>query len=287
VAVARIGASAYHPVGIAWISREFRGAGVDRAMGIQGGLGDAGVLLGLLLAGTLVSLGGWQGTFLFWGVLNVAAAVSGFVLTAKSRDAATPGRSGVAPRDILRRVAPWIFPLAAGGSVFTITTNFGPLFLVDRFGLSAGASTSLVAAWLGAGVVAGLGFGRISRRFGRGNVLRFAFLGVAVGGVMIASARDLLTVALGLVAFNGLLFLTYPALFSFLSDVADVRAQGASFGAVFGFQLIGGALAAYAGGILAATSRNPAMPFLLLAAIALGAFAYLHVPRSTRPANAT
>ena len=288
VALARIGASAYHPAGISWVAREFRGAGVDRAMGVQSSFGDLGVLLGLLPAGLLAVVWGWRGTFLFWGALNLAAAGAGFALTAKtgSRGEQADGpRSPVLP--VLRGVAPWILPLAAGGAAFTITVSYGPLLLTDRLRLSAAAADVVVGLWIVTGSLAAFSFGRISRRFGRFPALLYAYLAVAVAGVMIATATALWGVVLGLVAFNALLFITYPALFSFVADAGDARSQGVAFGLLFGFQLVGGALAAYASGLLAAATGRPEMPFHVLAFIALATFVYLFVLRAVRDDRAS
>lgn len=287
VALARIGASAYHPVGISWISGEYRGAGVDRAMGVQSSFGDLGVLFSLLPAGFLAATWSWQGVFLFWGGLNLAAAAAGFALTAKSgREGSESQRPSSSPLVALRRAAPWIPPLAAGGGVFTITVTFGPLFLADRLHLSPAQADAAVGVWLAAGGLAAFSFGRISRRVGRFNALLYAFLAIAVSGVMIAGSTQLWSVLVGLVAFNALLFITYPALFSFIADAADVRAQGVTFGMIFGFQLLGGALVAYASGLLATATRDPAVPFLVLAALGLATFAYLLAVREAGASRA-
>src|SRR5207237_29411 len=45
VSLSRIGASFYHPVGIAWIGREFQGLELDRSMGFQSAFGATRVLL--------------------------------------------------------------------------------------------------------------------------------------------------------------------------------------------------------------------------------------------------
>src|SRR5437870_12483423 len=47
VALSRIGASFYHPVGISWIGREFEGPALDRSMGFPSAFGGAGVILGI------------------------------------------------------------------------------------------------------------------------------------------------------------------------------------------------------------------------------------------------
>ncbi len=287
VALARVGAGAYHPAGISWISREFRGAAVDRAMGVQSSFGDLGVLLGLLPAGFLAGHWGWQGVFLFWGGLNLAAAVAGFAVTAEAAEVRTAANPRASPLKVLRGVAPWIVPLATGGGVFTIVVAFGPLFVTDRLDLSPAVADATIALWIVTGALAAFSFGRISRRFGRFRSLQYAFLAVAVGGVLVATAGRVLVVLLGLSVFVALLFITYPALFSFISDLADVRAQGIVFGTIFGFQLVGGALAASVSGWWAEATNDPAAPFFVLSAIALATFAYLFALREVRAAAGT
>src|SRR3989442_2986843 len=67
VAVSRIGASFYHPVGISWIGREFQGPGLDRSMGFQSAFGDAGVILGMGSGAVLAVAIGWQTPFCLLG----------------------------------------------------------------------------------------------------------------------------------------------------------------------------------------------------------------------------
>ena len=73
VALSRIGASFYHPVGIAWIGREFAGENLDRSMGFQSAFGDTGVILGMATSALIAVAWGWQSPFLLWGGINLAA----------------------------------------------------------------------------------------------------------------------------------------------------------------------------------------------------------------------
>ena len=75
-------------------------------------------------------------------------------------------------------------------------------------------------------------------------------------------------------------FITYPALFSFVSEASHRRLQGAAFGLIFGFQLLGGSLGSFAAGSLAASFRTvgdfeSTGPFYFLGLLALAGFGYL------------
>src|SRR5947207_7833057 len=74
VSLSRIGASFYHPVGIAWIGREFQGSELDRSMGFQSAFGDTGVILGMATTSIVAFALGWRWPFLLWGGSNLGAA---------------------------------------------------------------------------------------------------------------------------------------------------------------------------------------------------------------------
>src|SRR5437870_4088707 len=138
VALSRIGASFYHPVGISWIGREFEGPALDRSMGFQSAFGDAGVILGIASSAILAVAFGWQWPFLLWGGINLAAVAVGLSL---SRGRPSPphlaSRSVSDYVGVLRDVRHWLLPLALVGAVFNIVAFFGPLLLNSKFGLPA------------------------------------------------------------------------------------------------------------------------------------------------------
>ena len=74
--------------------------------------------------------------------------------------------------------------------------------------------------------------------------------------------------------------MTYPATFSFISETNRSRLQGAAFGMIFGFQLIGGTLGVLGAGVLAQASGSPAAPFLLVAVVCGAGLIYLLGVRS-------
>lgn len=274
VAVARVGASVYHPVGISWVGKEYKDE-LDDAMGSQSAFGDAGVILAFASSGFLGIHVGWQAPFLIWGFLALGVAPVGYLLTG-----ALAGRPAVRSRPsaswptILRRVALWIVPLSIGGAAYVITISFGNSFLVARLGFTADVADLVIALWIGAGVVAASLFGRISRLVGRFRALTGAFLLIAVSSLVISLAPPPVLLLPTFVVFGVALFVTYPALFAFISESTEVEIEGATFGVVFGFQLVGGALAGYGAGVLA-DALGIHTPFLLLMVLGLGTFVLL------------
>jgi FSR family fosmidomycin resistance protein-like MFS transporter len=281
VSLSRIGASFYHPVGIAWIGREFRGPHLDRSMGFQSAFGDTGVILGMATTSVIAIAFGWHVPFLLWGGINLLAVAVGLWLVRNYRP--LPRESTPPSRDyraMLRSVRIWLFPLALGGAAFSIFTTFGPLLLHHRFGLDETTSAVAIAIWILAGALVAFFFGRVSRRFGRLRALTaaYAFVAVACLGAVISGSVG---IALALFwTLGSAVFITYPALFSFVAESSHSRLQGAAFGIIFGFQLLGGSLGSFAAGSLAATLRSigdleSTAPFYLLGFLALAGFVYL------------
>jgi len=291
VAISRIGASFYHPVGIAWIGREFKGPALDRSMGFQSAFGDGGVILGMASGAVLAVALGWQSPFLLWGGINLMAVVIGLFLV---RGRSSPPSSS--PRDVsdyvgvLRDVRIWLLPLALGGAMFNILSYFGPLLLHARFGLASDAAGVAVALWILAGTVAAFFFGRLSQRFGRYRTLLASFAAMFVASLVAGSVDNVLVVLLTLWTFGSALFLTYPALFSFVAESSHRRLQGAAFGLIFAFQLMGGAAGVFLAGLLADLygtneALQTSIPFFLVGACALIGLAALYLVRG-RVANA-
>lgn len=284
VALSRIGASFYHPVGVAWIGREFRRNGLDRSMGFQSAFGDAGVVLGMATSAVIAVAWGWQSPFLLWGGLNLVAVAVGLWLVRGSRSAPASPAEGRDYRSLVRDVRPWLFPLGLGGAAFSIFTTFGPPLLKYRHGFDDAAAGVAIAIWIIAGASVALFFGRVSKRFGRFRTLATSYALIAVACLLGAMAREASIVLALFWTLGSAVFVTYPALFSFVSEASHARLQGAAFGVIFGFQLLGGALGSIAAGSLAASFGASAglewtAPFYLLGALAAAGFGYLVVIR--------
>jgi MFS family permease len=285
IALSRIGASFYHPVGIAWIGREFGGPALDRSMGFQSAFGDGGVILGMASGAVLAVAAGWQSPFALWGGLNLLAVAIGLTLV-RGRSSPPPPGQGFTRNyvGILRDVRLWLLPLAVGGAVFNIFSFFGPLLLYEKFGVPKDLAGVAVALWIFAGSVAAFFFGRVSRRFGRYRALLASYAAMTVAGLIGALVDNVWVVLAVFWSLGSALFLTYPALFSFVAESSRRQLQGAAFGLIFAFQLLGGAFGLFVAGALgdafgAAGGLESSVPFSLAAALALFGFVLLVMVR--------
>lgn len=274
VAVARVGASVYHPVGISWVGRSFKGE-LDHAMGSQSALGDLGVIAAFASSGFLGIEFGWPVPFILWGSLALVIALLGYALTeeADSRDHAQES-VGEPWGTILRKTAFWILPMSIGGAAYVITINFGNSFLHEQLGLRPDYANLVIALWIGAGVLAASSFGRISTSMGRFRALAGAFLIIGVAGLLIGLGLPLIVLVPTFLVFGVGLFVTYPALFAYISESTEDRIGGATFGVVFGFQLLGGASAGALAGVMA-DAWGIHTPFLLLMGLGFVGFGLL------------
>ena len=281
VALSRIGASFYHPVGISWIGREFEGHELDHSMGFQSAFGDSGVILGMASGAVLAAAFGWQSPFLLWGGINLLAVAVGLYLVRNRTSSPLPATRPAADYvGMLRDMRVWLLPLALGGAVFNILSYFGPLLLHAKFGLPGNLAGVAVALWILIGSVGAFFFGRLSRRFGRFRALLASYAGMAVASLAGGLADSAWVVLLVLWTFGSALFLTYPALFSFVAEAGHRRLQGAAFGLIFAIQVLGGAIGLFLAGVLADSyGSTPALqtsiPFLLAGLFAVIGFVAL------------
>jgi FSR family fosmidomycin resistance protein-like MFS transporter len=268
VILMRIGASFYHPVGIAWITREYSGSYLDTALGIQSGIGNFGVIASLASSGFLGEMFGWKMPCALWAVLNIAAVIFGLALTRERTAADERNRvdHAVSVRKTLSKVGRFAVPLAAGGVLYGVTTYYGPVNLTTMHGWGAGAADLLFALWLAVGTVSSYSYGRIRARFGREAIVLGGYILSIASLVALYLVSDWYLIAPVLILYGAVLFLTYPALFALVSERTGLEERGTAFGIVFSFQLGGGAAIVYLCGLIADAYDDPSYAFLVAAA---------------------
>lgn len=275
VAVMRVGASFYHPVGTSWITREFAGDYLETALGVQSGIGNFGVIVALGTSGFLGEAFGWRAPCVLWAALNFTAVLLSILLIAdKSIKTKIPDHvRRINSRKTLTKMLPLVVPIMAGGALYQITSYFGPVNLTRGGEWSAGMADLMFAIWIGIGTVTSYFFGRFSAAYGRTRLL-IAGYAVSAGGVAaLAASTSWFVVGPALLVYGALLFVTYPALFALVSDATEPAERGTAFGILFGFQLGGGAAFVYASGIVADTTGDPIYAFVIAAALALASVA--------------
>ncbi len=292
VSLLRVGASFYHPVGMSWIGRVYPPEELDRSMGFQSGFGDFGEVLGTATGALFGVAGNWSAAFIIWGVANLAAVAVGLSLV-RGHPSPPVAQGPTQWRDIWRSlhdVRFWLLPLATGSVAYNVIAFFGPLLLHYVYGVDAGVAGLVVAAWLLIGVVVALTFGRTSRVFGRFNLTVFAYVAMGAACLAVALLGNPWAIVLVTCTLGAAIFLTYPALFAFASETSHQKLQGAAFGFVFFFQLLGGAIGSYVAGALSDVYLGNSLlrytaPFWFAAFVSLGTAVYLLVFRGSARTN--
>jgi FSR family fosmidomycin resistance protein-like MFS transporter len=280
----RLGASFYHPVGISWITRVYSGKNLENSLGVQSGIGNLGVIVALATSGYLGEAFGWKAPCVLWAVLNfVAIALGTAAIRAepleKTRTTTTTKRPIA---ETLKKVAPLSIPVAAGGALYQVTSYYGPVNLTSMHGWSAGSADLVFAIWIGVGTITSYYFGRMSHRYGGHAILVWGYLISAAAAILLFLTAEWYLVVIVLGAFGAVLFLTYPALFSAVTRATHARERGAAFGLVFGFQLGGGAFVVYLCGVFADIADNPAVSFLVIAALGIASALIIATSGSAR-----
>jgi MFS family permease len=274
ILLVRMGASFYHPIGIGWISKKYEGEALDRSMGYQSAMGDTGVLVAFLTTGIIAMEWGWKAPFILWGCLNLGAVIIGMAFKydtgtkADTQNKKNGNDIHVPLSKVFHALKFALLPLAISGAAYTITTSFGALLGTDRFGLAPDAAGWVLALWIGMGVLTAAFYGRISKAVGRKRSLVMAYLGITACTLVIGLSQNIFVVSVAMIAFGCFLFITYPGVFSMISEATGKVSQGFVFGIIFAGQIIGGASIAYFAG-LAAQLYGINVPFLMISILAV------------------
>jgi predicted MFS family arabinose efflux permease len=270
----RIGAAVYHPIGLALVAKRFEGKGIDMAMGIQSSAGDMGVLLAFITTGALGALFDWRSSFALWGAICLGVAGLGIALMSglKKSDSADacPKDNSMGWREAVRRIGILLVPLTIGGAGYNIIITYAPLMLRALYGLAIEQYALIIALWVGTGAAFTLIFGRITGRGGRGAAIIVSYVLVMAAGLIVWLQPPLEVVILAMAVYGAGLFMTYPALFAYVTEMTGGKRSEKAFGIVFTAQLAGGSAFAYVCGV-AADMYGIRAPFLVLSAIALAA----------------
>ncbi|MCX6565978.1 MAG: MFS transporter [Candidatus Aminicenantes bacterium] len=278
----RLAASVYHPLIIAWISKSMSGSGkeLDRAMGIQSGSGNVGVVLAYLTVGFLAQRWSWKTPLFVWaGFGLILVGLSLFALRGvPSRNKETPPLLGVRS---------WIHSLAGvkrfipgfffGGMGWSVTIYYAPSLLNHRFEIPMGQTGLFLALWMGLGTVTGYSYGFLSRRFGRKNIFLTTLAGTTVCLFVIGLSPFRGLAVAALLIFGGLLLMTYPSLHTFVGSTVRPEEQTQAFSWVSNIQILSGALVSLVSGFLS-DAIGIHVPFLLTAVLTLGIFLF-YLPR--------
>lgn len=274
----RFATSFFHPIGIGWISRTYKKGRLDWAMGIQSGMADLGAFLAILTTLFITQLTNWTVPLYGWACICILGLVVSLVLTfqLKKEFVIVPKET---KKHSIREMAKDAFDRMNGikilipafmisGAAWGVIITYFPLLLTERTTLSLPVIGFLVALWAGIGSITSLSYGKIRSYIRRKKLLVIAYLTLGIFSLFLAVFTSLIILIAVMILLGIAVFLTYPALFSFVSEVTHESVEGWTFGLTFTFQTGGGTIILFMGGVLS-DLFGIWMPFALLGILSL------------------
>ncbi len=274
----RFATSFFHPIGIGWISRTYKKGRLDWAMGIQSGLSDFGAFLAILTTLYITQLTHWTIPLYAWACLCLIGLLISIILTKQLQIGLVivpkePKKHSLheMATDALKRIKGMKLLVPAfiiSGTSWGIIMTYFPLLLAERTTLSLPIIGFLVALWAGIGSITSLSYGKIRSYIHRKKLLVASYLVMGILSISLVIFTNLILLIMVMILLGISVFMTYPALVSFVSEVTDESVEGWTFGLTFTFQTGGGTVLLFLSGVLS-DIIGIWMPFAVLGTLAL------------------
>ena len=257
--IIRFSSSFFHQVGIGWISRTFKKDRLDWSMGVQSALGNLGAFIAILSTPFLAEITDWEVLFYIWSGIGIAVLLLGLFLTRninkeytvvekKDNKKQTLKEAVSEAFGIFKRIKLLIPAFIVSGATWGIIINFLPLLLDAKTSLSLPMIGVVVSVWIGIGVITCLLYEKIQLLLGRRNTLLFSYLTIGFACLALCVFTNIAIILL-LMVFLGLsTFVTFPALFSYVSETIHKTAEGKSFGYILTTELAGATILLFLSG---------------------------------------
>ena len=262
VIVLRFSSSFFHLSGIGLISRTFKRDRLDWAMGIQSAFGDFGAFVAILTTLSISESIGWFFPFYLWFIIGISCLFIALFLTRNiAENYLRVEQVNNNKQTVTEEIDEWInimkryrllIPLfIVSGIAWGITVNYLPLFLNEKTPLVLSSIGIIVSLWIGVGTIVCLFYGKIQSYFGRKTIIILAYFAMGLTGFFLAFSTNISIIIFIVILLGISTFLTFPALFSFVSEATHESIEGKTLGYVFTLQLGGGAIFLFLSGIFA------------------------------------
>ena len=256
----RFSASFFHPIGIGLISRRFKKDRLDWAMGTQSAFGDLGVFIAIASTLFIAESFGWSYPFYIWAVLGVISILISILLTAKipklhlkretSSDQTSFSEQIKEYKEIISNLRYYAPMLIISGATWGATITYLPLYLDEKTALSLSLIGLIVSVWIGTGTIASFFYGKMHAKIGRKKIITLCYLTIAIMNLVLI-VNPLIWIIPLIVSLLGVAtFLTFPILFSYISENTHESNEAKTFGFIFTLQLGGGTILLYISGFL-------------------------------------
>ena len=275
----RFSTSFFHPVGIAWVSKLFKKDNLDWAMGIQSAMGDFGAFVVILTIPFIAEIKNWTYTLYLWSIIGVICLFVSIFLIKNLKEEHFINSNNNNKKQKFRKTVfeDWstiektklLLPaFIISGLAWGVIINYLPLLLAERTNLSIAFIGLFVSIWIGIGTVECLFYSRIISKFGRKKVIIISYITLGFASILLSFFTNLFLLLIIIIILGLSTFLTYPALFSFVSELTDENIGGKTFGIIFTLELAGGTIILFLSG-LASDIWGIWTPFMILGVLSL------------------
>jgi MFS family permease len=248
-------------------------------MGIQSGFADIGAFFATITTLYLANIYSWDFPLLLWSFIAALGVLIGILITKNLNEQLCLVKNIKTKKQGLKVIYEFYFLLKqmkflipgfiVSGAAWGVTITFLPFLLVDRTTLSLSLIGALVSVWIGIGSITSFFYGDIKTLLGRRTAITLAYLTIGIVGVGLAFFTNEIILLVFMILLGISVFITYPALASFISEVTHESSEGRTFGIVFTLQLGGGTVISFVSGVIS-DFFGIWSPFLLLGGLSLG-----------------
>lgn len=278
ILILRFATSFFHPIGVGWVSRTYKKSRLDWAMGIQSGAADVGTFLAIATTLTFTTIWGWGVPLSLWGIAGICGLIVCVLLTRelerhwmivpKEKTKQTIHGAVADARRLIKKIKLLVPAFVISGASWGIVITYLPLLLNARTTIPLPVIGLLVAMWTGIGSLSSLSYGRIQKKIHRKKILLLSYFTIGITSVLLAYFTNIFVILPVLILLGIAVFLTYPALFSFVSEITPEANEGWTFGVTFTFQTGGSTILSFLSGFLS-DLYGIWIPFALLGTISL------------------
>ncbi len=209
LALTGIGCSAYHPSGVALISKGIRRRGT--AMGINGAFGNAGIAAAPLAAGVLTYFFGWRAALVMVGAVGILVGISCLLapISVGRDEDSRAGKGALGGKAARQLIAIMLMIMLVGGLFYRGWTLILPAFFELRLaGMIAALKAALPRGF--ADIAVGQGFATLVATLITSAVVVLGIVGQVIGG-RIADRYELKKAYLAfyLIAFPFLILMSF------------------------------------------------------------------------------
>ena len=277
--IVRFSSSFYHPIGIGWVSRTFKKDRIDRGMGIQSALGDFGAFVAILTTLYIAELKGWAFPFYIWSIIGIGILFYGTYLTHNiNKEFLTIENNNKIRQTskeaiseawmIIKRIKTLIPGFIISGAAWGVIVSYLPLLLDERTTLPLTTIGMIVSIWIGIGVIACFLYEKIQILLGRRTTLIFGYFTMGVMSLGLSVFTNIAILLLIMVFLGISTFITFPAMFSYVSEITQKQVEAKTFGYILTLQLGGGTILLFLSGVFS-DILNIGVPFIILGVLSL------------------